>query len=425
MSLYTTLKNPLDRIGILPTTMNWRGLWVETEQYFINDLVVSTVNSSTYILVNQTAVKGGGDPTTNSDWAEFSATSSGVQIVSAGLGIENIGTSTNVILQNTGVRTLNVGSGLELIGADPQNPTIVNTGINSITQGAGINVQTLVIPNNPKITTISNTGVLSVLSGNDGIDIDNTNPQIPVITNTGIYSITNGNAGISIQTANNIATVTNAGVNSFNIVGTGLSNSTGTATDIKLQNTGVITVTSGVGGGIVVDDTDPQNITLASYAPQLTQVTDGTTMTISPAEIPTETNCVIGFVQTTGNLWADYFANGDPFARDGYFKIDLSRIILTPSTYTQPVQAGSVVNISIEDATGHTYQIGFIQSNNGTTGGNYTPYSLGGIVFRLAAARAAGLTSVSKIVITNNTGITLYSANTSAIYAVYYPDGLT
>ena len=68
MSLYTTLQNPLDRIGILPTTMNWRGLWVETEQYFINDLVVSTVNSSTYILVNQTAVKGGGDPTTNSDW---------------------------------------------------------------------------------------------------------------------------------------------------------------------------------------------------------------------------------------------------------------------------------------------------------------------------------------------------------------------
>jgi hypothetical protein len=424
MSLQATLKNPLDRIGLLPTTMNWRGLWVETEQYFIYDLVVSSVNSSTYILLNQTALKGGDDPTTNADWAEFSATATGVQSVTAGLGIENIGTTTEVILQNTGVRTLEVGSGLALVGSDPQNPTIINTGVNSITQGAGINVQTLAIPNNPKITQISNTGVLSVATGNAGITIDNTNPQIPVISNTGVYSVTSGNAGISVNTANNIATINNTGVLSFNIVGTGLSNSTGTATDIKLQNTGILTVSAGIGSGITITG-DAQNPQLASYAPQLTQVTDGTTMTITPSEIPSGTSCIIGFVQTTGNLWATYLANGDPSARDGYFVIDLSRIILSPSTYSQPIDPASTVNISIEDAAGHSLIIGTIQSNNGTTGGTYTPYSLGGLVFRLAAARSNGLNSVSKIVIGNNTGITLYSANTSAIYAVYYPDGQT
>lgn len=425
MSLQTTLKNPLDRLSILPTTMNWRGVWVETEQYYRYDLVTSPINLSTYILSTRTALKGGDDPTLNADWIEFSETATGVQSVTAGTGIENIGTTTDVILQNTGVRTIEVGSGLELSG-DANNPILTNTGIVNIVAGAGINIETIFSDTNPPVTKISNTGVLTVTSGNSGIDVNNTDPTNPTISNTGVNSVSSGNAGINIINADGVATVTNTGILTFAVVGTGLSNNSPSPNQVELKNTGVLSVAAAsLTSGIFVDNTDPQNPKLASYSPQLTQVTNGLSTTITPTLILAGSNCSISFTQTTGNLWATYLANGDPFGRDGWFVIDLTRIILSPINYTTPITPNSSLTINLVDPT-HTFQLAIIQSNDiGTSGGFYTPYSLGNVAFRLQAARASGLTNVTSIVIGNFTSTNLNCVNTSAIYATYYPDGQT
>jgi hypothetical protein len=160
------LENPLERLKFLPTTMNWRGGWLATEQYYLNDVVVSPVNVASYILVGKTALLGGGDPTTNPDWVELSNTATGVLQVNAGIGLVNTGTPTIVDLENTGIITITAG----------------NAGI-GVVDGSG--------PPYPLNTVISNNGVLSVAAGNAGIAVSAPTGAITV-SNNGILGITAG-----------------------------------------------------------------------------------------------------------------------------------------------------------------------------------------------------------------------------------------
>jgi hypothetical protein len=163
---FASLENPLERLNTLPTTMNWRGGWLATEQYYLNDVVVSPVNVASYILVGKTALLGGGDPTTNPDWVELSNTATGVLQVNAGIGLVNTGTPTIVDLENTGIITIASG----------------NAGI-GVANGSG--------PPYPLNTVISNTGVLSVAAGNAGIAVSAPTGAITV-SNNGILGITAG-----------------------------------------------------------------------------------------------------------------------------------------------------------------------------------------------------------------------------------------
>jgi hypothetical protein len=101
----SSLDNPLERLASLPNAMNWRGAWAATEQYYLNDVVVSPVNLASYILNGKTALLNGGDPTTNPDWIELSATATGVLQVNAGFGIglDPLSTPTIPTIDNHGV----------------------------------------------------------------------------------------------------------------------------------------------------------------------------------------------------------------------------------------------------------------------------------------------------------------------------------
>lgn len=243
MSL-TPLDNPLERLGINPNGMNWRDLWSPTEQYYLNDVVISPLNNASYILNGRTALVGGNDPTLNPEWIELSATTTGVIQVNAGNagivitgtatnpfvnnagvisllatnGVANTGTAQNVLLENTGVVSLVQGLGISVDATFPRTPTINNTGIRTLAQGAGISISA---GSNPSISntgvisvvqgtgisvsagqtpTISNTGVVGVSSGT-GITVDNTNPQLPSVNNNGVLTVAGG-TGISVDNTN-------------------------------------------------------------------------------------------------------------------------------------------------------------------------------------------------------------------------------
>lgn len=82
-----TLSNPLERVRVLPTMMNWRGVWSVSDQYYNSDVVSSPIDSSLYVL-NVTSLSGGSDPSLSVDWTAITTTgAAGVTSVSAGTGI--------------------------------------------------------------------------------------------------------------------------------------------------------------------------------------------------------------------------------------------------------------------------------------------------------------------------------------------------
>jgi hypothetical protein len=180
------LDNPLERLASLPNTMNWRGGWLATEQYYLNDVVVSPVNLASYILAGKTALLNGGDPTANPDWIELSAPTTGVQsvVVNPLTGIENTGTATLVNLRNTGVLTIGAGNtGIGITGGSgpfPLNTVITNDGVLSLTPsatpaGAGITVSA-----NTGAIQIANNGILGITAGTGLASTGGQNPTLSI-----------------------------------------------------------------------------------------------------------------------------------------------------------------------------------------------------------------------------------------------------
>jgi len=102
------------------------------------------------------------------------------------------------------------------------------------------------------VNLLSGSGIsLSVNSGSDSIEIDN----------TGILSVSAG-LGMSVATVSGAATVTNAGVRSLQsttalpigrATGAGINISGTTGDNLRITNTGVITVTAGLGITVSID----------------------------------------------------------------------------------------------------------------------------------------------------------------------------
>jgi hypothetical protein len=238
------LENPLTRLTLFPNTMNYRGGWSATEQYYSNDVVGSGINNNTYILTGKTTILGGGDPSTNTDWEVISSIDGGVQSVTALeiTGVKNIGNAQNVVLVNSGVIsiTTDVLTGIQNTG-NAQNQVLVNSGVISVTTPLSSGITISGTPNN---RVISNSGVISLATSgpSSGITISGP-PNNPVIANDGVLSITAQN---------------------------GCSN-TGSSTNPVIVNSGVITcVTPAVpaNGGIVIGGTIP--VPTFSWAPLAT-----------------------------------------------------------------------------------------------------------------------------------------------------------
>jgi len=120
--------SPLELLYAYPTMMKWRGTWVETEQYIKNDVVISPINSSSYILANETASLVPTDPSLDANWDELSPATIGVTSVNAGAGINVTDPSgPNVTVSNDGVITLTEGANVHIDNTDPQNPIVSAT----------------------------------------------------------------------------------------------------------------------------------------------------------------------------------------------------------------------------------------------------------------------------------------------------------
>ena len=158
----------------------------------------------------------------------------GILSVGVGTGLSSTG-GQNPVISNGGIISVGVGSGLSSTGG--QTPTLVNDGIITLTAGTGI---TSTGGHNP---TITNSGVLSVGIGSG---LSSTGGQNPTITNTGILGIA-VNSPLT-QTGTQNATL---GIS----VGAGLSTSGG-----NLANSGVLSVVAGTG----ITSTGGQNPTIAN-----------------------------------------------------------------------------------------------------------------------------------------------------------------
>lgn len=410
MSLQT-LKNPLDRLSVLPTTMNWRGLWLVTDQYFINDVAVSPANGSTYILTGQKAVFGGDDPSASPLWSELSAVTTGVASIIAGSGIDIQYPFDPLIpvISNSGCLTVQVTTGLANDGTDTE-PILRNTGVLALSPGAGIAIGGTAL--NP---TIANTGIYRIIPGPGIVSSGGTNPTV---SNTGVLNITAGNAGIIVGGNPSNITLTNSGVASLS-VGPGLSTTSGL--NPTIANTGVLTVVPG-DASVTIAGT-PQDRTISVLVPSISVIYSPSslaTFTLAPAA----TGAFI-FTRITNTLFTDYLANGSPDPA-GVFMIDLSNLIFNMAI-SSTIAANRTVTLAFKDTVTNAVYTSAVYLNQslaviGTTG-DYN-FNFGKVYFNVADARTAGMTSMGAFFITNDTTATLSFVSGGTAYAEYYPNGL-
>jgi hypothetical protein len=390
MSITSALDNPIERLGILPNAMNWRGGWLATEQYYQNDVVISPVNNASYILNGVTALLGGVDPTINPDWIELSSTSTGVLQVNAGAGIIITGTGTVPVINNDGVITLTTppSSGIT-IGGSAQNPTVSNSGVITLINGPGI-----AITGSPNVPIISNNGVVSVTAGS-GIQIGGGDPKNPIVVNDGVLSVASAGTGITV---------------------TG-----GTGPNPTIQNDGVLTVAAG--SGVTITGTAQNPIISATSTPStLTVMNLFTNVPIGGSAL---TIPATGSLNVTAVLLSPFIVNafangtGDP---NGTFVFDFHLTFYTSGLLLATAQ----FDYTFSDGT-NNYLVPATEGGEQLVLFGFTTcvFTMNRLVVPLSNIRGSGVTNITRLIITNNTTLpfTLYSAPLTHC-PVYYPDGI-
>ena len=368
MSAVQSLDTPLQRLAILPTSMNWRGGWSVSQQYYENDVVVSASNLATYILT-VTSQLGGLDPALSiaGIWIELSSPNVAVNSVTAGVGITVAGT-TNPVISNNGVLTATAGAGVVNTGS-ASDVIFENTGVIALQPGNGIT-----ITGPTQTPTITNIGVRSIQQG-AGITVDLTNPNIPVITNNGVLTVNQG-TGVTVNNADPRNPIVSAAVGFVNyIAGAG-----------GFQGFPVmLPATCGTGGGQA------------------------------------------SFNVATNGAFADYLLNGPPSAT-GIFMLNFTGYnLFFISNGGSPVPPNNLVTIGFVDnvtAGGpHTYTAN--QSLSLSATGIYPlNATLPMCIFDVTAARTAGLRVLNEIVLTNSTNSQFVCPSTTLILTMYFPNGL-
>ena len=352
------LRNPLERLAVLPNMMSWRGEWNVDDEYYQNNVVTDPINIGSYIYTGFSAAIRGGDPPSQvigpSIWTAFGSTvAAGVQQLNEGEGILVDGSDTIPTVSNTGVLTVSTDGGLQNIGTN-QFP----------------------------VFTLGNS--LSQVQGGLGITIDNTNPNQPKIDNSGVVNIFPG-AGISV-TGQNDLTVANAGVVSISVApGTALT-ITNPGQNPTINNTGLASITpDNVGielepgrpanepqlNNIGVISIRPENIIvsnnqLSMFNPVKSLVFNAQNLVMTPSIIGGylgPTTATIPITQTLGTFWESVWNNGPPFGLlPGTFLMNFSLKFLS---YMPPGIGGqSAVTLSIwlQDTTNGLVEIGPFQN---------------------------------------------------------------
>lgn len=360
------LRNPLERLAVLPNMMSWRGEWNIDDEYYQNNVVTDPINTGSYIYTGFSAAIRGGDPPSQvigpSIWTAFGSTvAAGVQQLKEGEGILIDGSDTIPTVSNTGVLTVSTDGGLQNIGTNqfpvltlgnalsqvqgglgitidntnPNQPKIDNSGVLNIFPGAGISVT------GQNDLTVANTGVVSI-SVAPGTALTITNPgQNPTINNTGLASITPDNVGIELEPGR-------------------------PANEPQLNNTGVISIRP---NNIIV--TGSGNNILSMFNPVKSLVFNAQNLVMTPPFMGggAPTDATIPITQTLGTFWESVWNNGPPFGLpSGTFLMNFS---LKFRSYMPPTSGGtSAITLSIwlQDNTNGLVEIGPFQflSGNGT-----------------------------------------------------------
>jgi hypothetical protein len=393
MSL-TPLDNPLERLGINPTGMNWRGLWDATEQYYLNDVAVDGTNNASYILAGKTALLGGGDPSLNPDWIELSATTTGVVSVNAGVGITMTGTGTNPIVNNAGVVSFTAGTGLTNAGT-ASNPLINNTGVVALTQGVGI-----------QITGTTN----------------------PTITNTGIRTLTQG-AGIAISAGSN-PSIANTGLLSA-VAGTGISVSVGQ--NPTIANTGVLGVSGGTGITITGSASNPViNNTQVDNILSVIPLNPASPILSGPVPLQTTAfNDVVVYLMDFSASPAIYLQWIQASPPAGVWVLDLTGFCFAVSPDVS-ITTPAYMSILLRDNIGNEYAVPASQGGQINLPPNTIPRAVpyvltaGKIIIDLGAVKTAlGGTTANRVVFQNlTTQDIFYTSYPSIIPCTYFPNGI-
>jgi len=431
MADVNTLKDRLTRLDNLPTIINWRGTWVPDVQYFLNDVVVSPATFSTYILYSQTTIFGGGDPSINTAaWVAIGAMGNGVTGVRGGVGIGIANGNVTPVISNTGV--INVGlviNGGVSNGGDAQNPILFTTDVQDITAtepSIGVNQPT---PNNYVITNlgvvdaiggtnnglsvskdaafnlnVANTGVVTLAAG-DGITIDYpVDPHIPNVSLVGLLSVVGG-TGITTTDLNHEAEILNDGVTGIN-AGYGMYVNGGPTTTLRSKTSKLTRIWS------LSTVTGPLPNPIAS--PKTSPPTPGQTALYS-------------FTPITGNIFADYMANGPPDpAGFGSFLIDMSAFSMSWTNANYLLGRRIIMNFVDTITPGGPYYSNTL-TIQATVGGLNSPasVSLGRLALNIAFSRKNGMRLVNGFTILNSSGA--YQLSLTSIgdgWATYYPQTL-
>ena len=408
--------NPLEELVLYPNMMKWRGTWTSSEQYFKNDIVISPINTAPYILIGETAVLTSTDPSLDPLWEELAPSITGIQSVQGGAGI----TVTNptgpvATIINDGVIQVTQGTNIQVDNSDPRNPIVSTSGlITGVQAGDGISVGGLTI-----VPTITNTGIRTLAVG-PGLQSDN-DPNNPSIFSTAVLTIT-GSSGINV-TSGQTPTITNTGVLSVLSGNAGITVNNTVPTAPVISNSGVISITAG--NGITLSGT-AQNPIISGKGPVLSSAGLFAATTTSPAAPGTAIEYIIS--PPAANIFTTYLNSGAPDVTGG-FMIDLSTVNLFLAGSGTPLVT-DVVDIVISDNTTTAptpiqFVIGSISMV--ITGNSYPFQTRSSSYFvDVATIRAGGFRVLDAIYYSNGTTSASLESNTYGagdINVTYFPAG--
>lgn len=415
------LNNPFSRHQYLPTAMNWLNKWDAQTLYFNNDIVISPITSSAYILfTEEVSIIGGGDPSTNPSWFLFADIGDQVVNIRTGDGIGLSGGPTNPTMDNSGVIFIQLGNSLQNIGTNT-NLILENIGVDTVTGILGIDTVYNPIT---RETTINNVGVSGLsASPSSGISLSSNTGEVQ-ITNNGVLSLVSTDANLTV-TGGVDKLVTNNGLLDIAITGAGLAN-TGTATSPIFSNLGVIDIS---GNNSIIFQGTTGDVKLGTNLSKVCLVFP--TLSLSPINWNVGTEGIIP-VQNPLSLFSQCLSTGLPHST-GTFVITLP-ITYFISKYTGISQGATITFAIIDTVNSKRYSVIPIPSRRYNAASGTGPISpayttILNIVIDLAAIRAAGVRQFNQLGITFlNVAVPSATAKISSsggpCFAVYYPQSL-